>query len=105
MGNYVNTGAKGAAGELRVAVDLLARGYQVFRNMTPHGVDLVAYDLGQNQLFKVEVRTHVYRTEEGIVLLNTQEEATDRDVFGFAIPGEAVFYYPWGVITGTLGKP
>lgn len=48
---------KGACGELHVSIDLLGKGFEVYRNISSHGsLDLVAY--GKNgTLLKVEVTT------------------------------------------------
>jgi hypothetical protein len=51
----MNSCTAGSIGELVVAADLLSLGFQVFRNVTPRGIDLVAYRDGQ--FLKIEVKT------------------------------------------------
>jgi hypothetical protein len=45
----------GAASELMVSVDLIGRGFQVFRNVSAIGIDLIAYRAGV--FLRVEVST------------------------------------------------
>lgn len=53
----VSTGTKGAINELRVALDLMARGFHVFRAMSQScPCDLVAWDR-RGKLYRVEVKT------------------------------------------------
>lgn len=59
-----NTVLTGALRELRVAADLMERGHQVFRNMAPGGIDLVAYIRGE--LVRVEVTTGSRRVDGSI---------------------------------------
>lgn len=55
-GETVPTGSVGAASELRVATDLLLRGFEVFRSVSQcASCDLVA--LKNGQVLRVEVRT------------------------------------------------
>lgn len=60
-----NTVLTGAMRELRVAADLMERGHQVFRNLAPGGIDLVAYVRGV--LVRVEVATASRRVDGTIV--------------------------------------
>jgi hypothetical protein len=46
----------GAAGELRICADLLLRGYEVYRNVSSAGVDVVAYKNGK--FYRVEVKAN-----------------------------------------------
>jgi PD-(D/E)XK endonuclease len=59
---YISTGKTGAIGELKVSCDLLDRGYEVFRSVSPDGsCDLVA--LKGDKMFRIEVKTgQVYAT-------------------------------------------
>ncbi len=58
------TGTVGAIGELRVGLDLLMKGYEVFRALSPCcSCDLAI--LKDKKLFRVEVKT-AYRTRTGI---------------------------------------
>ena len=60
---------KGASSELLAAVDLMARGFEVYRNVADHGtLDLIAYGL-DGSILKIEVTTgynnpqtdHIYK--------------------------------------------
>jgi len=51
-----NTGTTGAMSELRVAIDLMSKGYDVFRALSPHcPCDLAV--LIDSKLLRIEVRT------------------------------------------------
>jgi hypothetical protein len=61
----MSTGTIGAIGELRVCVDLLTKGYEVFRAVSPScSCDLLVYKEGVAT--RIEVRT-AYRTKSGNV--------------------------------------
>jgi len=52
-----STGDIGAASELLVAADLMAKGFRVFRNLSPNGpVDLLA-NCGSGRIFRIQVKT------------------------------------------------
>lgn len=51
----LHSAAVGAIGELRVCVDLLLKGFQVFRNVCASGVDLVIWN--KNEILTIEVVT------------------------------------------------
>lgn len=52
----LSTGTVGAAGELLATVDMIAKGYEVFRAVSPStSCDLIA--LKDGKLYRVEVRT------------------------------------------------
>src|SRR5260370_20407188 len=51
----ISSGDLGAATELWVATDLILKGFDVFRNVSPHGPsDLIA--LKDDQMFRVQVK-------------------------------------------------
>lgn len=53
--DFKSPGAKGAHGEMVACAWLLARGYDVFRNVSPHGpVDLIAMKGGKTEYFEVK---------------------------------------------------
>jgi hypothetical protein len=54
--NKVGSQQVGAAGELIVCADLLLRGYQVFRNVSASGVDLLAFK-GESKVYRVSVKS------------------------------------------------
>ena len=63
----VSTMTSGAIHELRVAVDLMSRGYAVFRALSPHSpCDLIAYLPGRVPL-RVEVRSAHRSPYTGVV--------------------------------------
>lgn len=82
-----NKGTKGAAGELIVCVDLLSKGWEVFRAVSPQcSCDLVAHRAGE--LVRVEVRTG-YRNARGRVVASRK---CDADVLAVVLEGFEVVY-------------
>jgi Holliday junction resolvase len=59
----------GAAGELRICADLLLRGYEVYRNVSSSGVDIVAY---KNKRF--------YRVEAKSTQMGTKDKNSNWDI-------------------------
>jgi len=55
----IDNGTQGASSELRVVIDLISKGYMVFRNVCPTGsIDLIAVERGKNgSVLRVEVKT------------------------------------------------
>ncbi len=55
----LDTTTRGAQSELSVAIDLLERGYMVFRNITPSGsIDIIAVERGEaGSMLRIEVKT------------------------------------------------
>ena len=71
----ISSGTVGAIGELRVAVDLMIRGYDVFRALSPHtSCDLAFIENGQ--LLRVEVRSG-YRTTTGNIRISNPKHRAD----------------------------
>lgn len=61
--SHMPTGTVGAISELKVVVDLLSKGYEVFRSLSPNcSCDLAI--LQNHKLFRVEVKTS-YITDSG----------------------------------------
>ena len=82
----ISTGTRGAIGELRVCSDLLAKGYAVFRSVSPSCFcDLVIAKGGQ--LRTVEVRTGK-RTRTGELSYPHDNRA---DVMAVVLPDEIVY--------------
>jgi hypothetical protein len=52
----ITTQSIGAAGELLVAIDLMARGWDVYRNLAGSGCDLMAWKAGA--AIRIEVKTN-----------------------------------------------
>ena len=85
----VSSGTRGAIGELTICVDLLSKGYEVFRSVSPtSSCDLAI--LKDGKLLKVEVRTG-YRSRSG----NLMFKKTDRghDIYAVVI-GNNTMYIP-----------
>lgn len=88
MSSYENisTGTVGALTELYISADLLSKGYEVFRALSPHcGADLVIYKNGKIQ--RVECRT-AYRHKITKVLLFSKRTKHKVDLFATFIPNE-----------------
>lgn len=83
------TGTVGAIGELRVCVDLLAKGYEVFRAVSPScSCDLLVLKSGV--VTRIEVRTS-YRTRSGKVYYPTHNVRADIIA---AVLGDELSYNP-----------
>lgn len=83
----VPTGTVGAIAELRVSVDLLAKGFEVFRAISPScSCDLAA--LKDGRLLRIEVRT-AYRSKNGGIISNRSRFSADH--FAFVLPDEIVY--------------
>ncbi len=89
----LDRGEIGAMGELRVSADLIARGYYVFRNLSPTGpFDLAAYRNGK--LLRIEVRSGLKHKRSNRISWGTK--STDEcDHYAVYLKHEhVVFYYP-----------
>jgi len=60
---YHSGATKGAAAELLVAARLMANGFQVFRNLSPNGIDLLALKGGQ--VLRIEVKSALKWSADG----------------------------------------
>jgi len=73
----LTTSAKGAAGELLVSVDLLKRGFFVFRSVSPTApYDLIACN-SQGKLFRIECRCGVVQKSSGKIYFNRTGSTAD----------------------------
>lgn len=87
--NRLPTGHIGAISELIVAADMLRRGYQVFRSVSPTGIDLIRYREGKYQ--RVEVRS---RNGTGQPWTLVSERDKDKfDIFACVLPDKTILYY------------
>lgn len=85
-----SAGTIGAMRELIVAADLMDRGCQVFRNLSPHGIDLIA--MMDGVLYPVEVTTG-RRCVTGIVVQPQKARHYRFDVMAVVLPtGEVVYF-------------
>lgn len=83
-----SSGTVGAINELRVSVDLLCKGYAVFRALSPHcPCDLVL--LLDHSVFRVEVTTG-HRTSNGKLMI-PRKDATRYDVLAVVFPDSIVY--------------
>jgi len=87
----LSTNCVGAISELTVCVDLMRKGYSVFRAVAPHCLfDIVAYK--ENKILKVEVKTG-YLSINGKVS-NPQHPHQDHDILAVVIREEnRIVYY------------
>jgi len=67
-------GTVGAIGELVVAADLLQRGYEVFRSLSPSASCDLAI-LKDGQLLRIEVRTGYQSAEKKLIVSNKNHRA------------------------------
>ena len=84
----------GAVSELLAAADLLARGYHVFRSLSPSSAcDLVAINPNGGAIIRLEVRTGA-RTKMGDVRFPRKREDVGRsDHYAVVVQGEDVIIY------------
>lgn len=84
----------GAISELRVAIDLLSKGYDVYRALSPTApCDLAV--LKDMQLLKLEVRT-APKTKAGVIykVRSKQEEGQTDIVWAWVCPDEIIYEPP-----------
>jgi hypothetical protein len=86
----IPTGTVGAIGELRVACDLMARGFEVFRAVSPScSCDLAVIKNGK--LFRIEVRTGYISSYSGKRCTNIPKDSTKLDVLAVAFPDKITY--------------
>ncbi len=86
----IPSGTVGAIGELRVSVDLMQRGYEVFRALSPHcSCDLAVMKAGN--LVRIEVRSG-YRTLKGQIRVSNPKHRAD--VLAIALINEIIYDPP-----------
>lgn len=89
-GSHINIGA---ASEMLVCADLLARGYSVFRSVSGHAsCDLICYKKDDlEKLIRVEVRT-AKKIKDNIVY--AKPDGKRYDLLALAVHGEVVYVPP-----------
>ena len=86
------TGTTGTIAELQVATDLMLRGYEVFRALSPStSCDLAI--LKDGHLLRIEVRTVAARKNGEIVRQNNPKDAGRHDIFAAVCCGQ-IRYFP-----------
>jgi len=86
----LDSGRVGSISELAVCIDLLTKGYYVFRSMSPSGpIDLIAMKDGKT--LKIEVKT-TYRTFSGKIK-KPKHSHDQHDVMAVFIPDEKTIEY------------
>lgn len=87
--HLANSGTKGAVGELRVAVDLFERGYEVFRSLAQCcSCDLLVLKSGK--ILRVEVRT-VPVAKEKWWRNKRAKDSGRQDVFAWVLPDRIIY--------------
>ncbi len=81
----------GTIHELRVCLDLLKEGYEVFKNITPNGIDLAV--LKDGILIKVEVTT-AYYTHTGKLVNAKTHKIKKWDCLALVITNGEIIYEP-----------
>lgn len=93
LGTGLPTGTAGTISELLVGVDLLKRGYEVFRALSPScSCDLSI--LKDGCLLRVEVKTGYRNGATGNVITTTPKDRDHFDIFAIVIRGEEIIYEP-----------
>lgn len=81
----------GAISELRVAVDLLARGYNVFRALSPASPCDLAI-LKDNKLLRVEVRTcHISITDKLYRSKGKRDDPNNIDIYAWVLHDRIIY--------------
>ena len=87
----ISAGTVGALSELVVCADLLARGYSVFRSVSPHSFcDIIAFKNGV--LMRVEVKTG-YKSPQSRLIMQPDTSNNDFDLLAIYIRAEKKVYY------------
>jgi PD-(D/E)XK endonuclease len=96
FGNSLTCGMKGALGELTVALDLMAHGYEVFRAMSPDAAfDLVASK--GTKLLRIECRCGTLNAKSGKIYFAKTTSKRDRalpDHYAVVLSGQIVYDPP-----------
>lgn len=81
----------GAISELRVAVDLLAKGYDVFRALSPNcPCDLAI--LKDGKLLRIEVRTaHISTSGKLYKTKNKRDDPNNIDHYAWVLPDKVIY--------------
>lgn len=90
----ISSSSAGAIGELRISIDLLARGFHVFRNLSPSGwCDLVINN--NKECFTVEVTTGYYNSQMKVIHPKTSKIKEKKwDILAIAMSTGEIFYEP-----------
>lgn len=88
----LSTGTVGALHELKVAADLIERGFHVFRALSPSCECDLAF-IENRRLFRVEVTTGYRNVQSGKLIF--PPHSPDRyDVLAIVIEGKQIIYQP-----------
>lgn len=86
----LNTGQVGAIGELRVCTDLLARGFEVFRSVSPAcSCDLIA--LKNGAMLRIEVRTACKTRDNKVQFPGDINDKGKQDHFAAVLPDQIIY--------------
>lgn len=78
----------GALNELRVSIDLMAKGYKLFRALNPNSpFDLVAYK--EDKLYRIEVRTGVFKKDGTLGYRKKDRDKTD--IYAWVMPNTIIY--------------
>lgn len=85
-------GTTGTISELRVSCDLLVRGFEVFKALSPHcSCDLAV--IYNKKLFRIEVRSGYRNKRTGTVLTN-RSDPLKFDIFAIVLRDEIIYEPP-----------
>jgi hypothetical protein len=89
----LSTGTTGAISELRVAVDLLLKGFEVFRAVSPAcSCDLIAMREGKTPI-RIEVRPANFQINGRLTFPRSRKDGGRQDHFAYVLP-ESIGYEP-----------
>lgn len=97
-----NPRARGAASELIAAVDLMRRGFHVYRNLDPTGhADLIVGIASGLKLFRIEVKTGTLR-RDGSPCVEVATKRGKFDILAVVLPDRSVSYFDADVMPLSL---
>ena len=90
----LSTGTVGSISELLVSTDLLVRGFQVFRSMSPNSCcDLVIIGSKTGKAVKVEVTSGAFR-KDGEITYPKKDDSYKHDTLAVVLPDRSITYLP-----------
>jgi len=90
LSHKIPSGSRGAISELRVAADLLDKGFEVFRALSPHcSCDLAVLEDGK--LARVEVKTGYYSLDENSVFYPKSPNSKKYDLLAVVLFDKIIY--------------
>lgn len=88
----LSTATTGAVGELLVAVDLMKRGFDVFRALSPSSSCDLAF-VNKGRLIRVEVRTGYLRSDGKVSFYTSKRDEGRSDLYACVVHASNTIHY------------